>query len=279
MVATLKSTIYHKPEAAVLLHEMTDHLRSCLEKLDSVEDAKRALKLFTLEPAMVNRIDMRISQLADKLTLDDWVEVFNYKSVLRQRNVALLEICAYNIIKHQVASSKPLRLEHIQMCLLSCGVLNYHEETFYKFLVEQLRKLCEEQTSDVSNEWMKANEPFLKAIINSIGMLHLRDDKMLDALGRLIKSFPDRVHLGISFVQTCGALNYAPVDFAQIVSSLGDPVASGHFKIEENSRDRHNFLNYVWSLCALNHANSYLIASVLEKKFFDKIIFQGISSV
>lgn len=293
IVSSLRSLVFRKPEATSTFTQTTDYLRTQLDKLESVGDAKRALKLFASEPAVVQRIDLRISQLADQLSLDQWVDVFNAKSVLRQRNVALLEICAYNIIKHATknpsqSDASVLKLEHIQKCLLSCGILNYHDATFYTFLVTQLRMLLLNEigqsssssssppspSSSSSSSWIADNETHLLAIVNSLGMLQLRDEKMLDALASLLRLHPERVaKLTISFVQTCGALNYAPPnDFAQIVAALGDPVSSGHFNLDASGRDRHGFLNFVWSLCVINQANPYLIAAVLERKFFDAIL-------
>lgn len=251
-------------------------------KLDSLADAKRALRTFASDSAVVKRIDLRISQLGDKLTLADWIDLFNTKSVLRQRNVALLEICAYNIMKlasgDGTSKSSSLQLEHIQKCLLSCGILHYHEPTFFKFLTDQLNKQLDGEEK-LSSSWMNEYETCLQAIINSVGMLQLRDEKMLNTLGDVLKRYPDRVRLIVSFVQACGALNYAPsTSFKQIVTSVGnDPLASGHFKLVDNDvvgsgRERHSYLNFVWSLCLLNEASSYLVASVLEKKFFDSIL-------
>lgn len=99
IVSMMRSLAYHKPEAMDMLRELTEKLRGRIDELDSVADAKRALKLFSHESSLVQRIDMRLSQLADKLTLDEWIELLNTKSILRQRNMSILEICAYNIVK------------------------------------------------------------------------------------------------------------------------------------------------------------------------------------
>lgn len=285
IIAALRTVVFYKPNASDTLREIRDHARSQIEsKLDSLADAKRALRTFTSDSDVVARIDLRISQLADKLTLADWIDLFNTKSVLRQRNIALLEICAYNIMKltngDGTSSKLSLQLEHIQKCLLSCGILHYHELTFFKFLADELRKQLENGEEKLPATWMNENETCLLAIINSVGMLQLRDERMLDALGNVLKRHPDRKRLVVSFVQTCGALNYAPsTSFKQIVTSVGnDPLASGHFKLVDNDavgvggRERHSYLNFVWSLCLLNEASSYLVASVLEKKFFDSIL-------
>lgn len=166
-----------------------------------------------------------------------------------------------------------LSLEQIQKCMLSCGILNYNEMSFYKFLLSQLNDTLSsaaQSTTKPTSSWLSENEQHLLAIITSLGMLQLRDENTLDTVCSLLKANRDRSKLIVSFVQTCGALNYTPKsssDFAQIIAS----VTESAFNLGDD-RDRANFLNYVWSLCALNKADQYLIASVLEKKFFDSIL-------
>lgn len=270
LVASLRLLAFNKPIAMNTLRETTDRLRSRIDEIGCISDTRRALKLFSSEPSVVQRIDIRVSQLAEKLTLDDWIELLNTKSVLRQRNVRLLELCAYNINKQlESKQDSHLSLDQIHKCLLSCGILSYHDGSFYQLIINQLQQSLEKSGS---TKWMVENEPHLQAIITSLGMLQLRHEKTLETLCTLLKNNRDRIKLIVSFVQTCGALNYAPneAQFAPIIAALGDPVIT-HFNLND-SRDRSSYLNYVWSLCALDRADQYLVASVLEKKFFDSIL-------
>lgn len=138
-----------------IVRAYTNTVRERLDELDNLQNLKLAMKFFTNEPSIIKKLDNKLLQLSNKLTSLDWVDLLNSKSIYRQRNVSILESCAYNLIKKK--DDKALNVESIQKCLLSCGILNYNDDQFYKFLLDSLNEELKKmnQTQIGSNKMRK----------------------------------------------------------------------------------------------------------------------------
>ena len=188
---------------------------------------------------------------------------------MSQRNISLLEACAYQLISLDKDQNK-LTLENVQQALLSCGILAYMDEKFEAHLLGCLSNLLK------SPELLKRKsdtETLLSSIINSIGILQIRDKQLLNTLSKyLMTNFERSQKLLTNFVITCGYLNYNPntEEFKQIIAKLN----SSTHDIEDK-RDKITFLNYVWSTCLLKSPNNAFIATVLDEAKFYGALLQG----
>lgn len=100
------------PES-LALEFFTGMAKEKLDLIDNYSALKKAMKLFTQkaskktlksvdviaqETLIVKKIDEKLLKIQDKLTAVDWVDLINTKSILRHRNINLIEACAYKLI-------------------------------------------------------------------------------------------------------------------------------------------------------------------------------------
>lgn len=224
------------------------------------------MKLFSQEPILIKKLDNKLLQIADGLGVADWVDVLNTKSIFRQRNLSVLESCAYNLIKKK--DEKLLNIDSIQKCLLSCGILHFHDSQFYKFLLESLTN--ELNKNESNKNWLEENEKSLSSIISSLGIIQLRDEALLDTLCRVFKNNMDKKKLIINFAISCASLNYEPVK--PVFKSLIANIDVNDFDLSKDRKEKINFLTYVWSLCALNCHNQKFVSKVLGEEFRNSLL-------
>lgn len=264
----LRSPSLLKGSGLSLARTYTDSIRDRLDEINTFGALKLAMKLFAQEPSMVKLLDTSLHKIADKLSVLDWVELLNTKSIIRQRNLGILELCAYNLIKNrEQQQTPPLAIESIQKCLLSCGILNFHNGQFYNFLLDNLSTLIKTHERDAN--WCKFNENNLNSIINSIGILQLRDENLIDSLCLLLKNNSDQKKLLTSFVISCASVNYHPM--RQVFKQIVEEIELKHFNLDDK-KEKVNLINYVWSLCLLDCADSKMIATVLDKNFNSSLL-------
>ena len=266
-----------KPEQ---LKKFTELALDKINQIDNYKSLVLAMKLFAPKTKFhqtdqelkkqdtlnVKKIDDRIMKISDNLDWNDWIDLFKTKSILRLRNLNLLEACSFNIIKKCDNSS--LSLDKIQTLLLSCGILSFTNEQFYKFLID---KLLEVIKANLNNSgWLKDNETNLLPIINSIGILKLNDKKLLDTLCLFLSQNQLSSNtLATHFVVSCACLDYQPNE--KSFEALRNKLSLSSFKTEERL-DKIALLDYVWSLCVLDSASSEFVAAVLKESFWNDLI-------
>lgn len=240
-------------------------LKNSLNEIEKFSSIILAMRLFPEDPLVVKQLDYKLLQSKEKLNGKDWIDLFNTKSILRQRNMTLIESCAYSLINNKTM----LDIDSVQKILLSCGILSYHDEQFYKYLVENLLAILEKNKSN--QNWLSQNESNMLSIINSIGMLQVRDKKLLDSICRLLadqKTASSK--LIISYVISCGFLSYQPSDkkcFDSLFTKINPESLAAN-----NVKNKLQLLNYVWSLCVLDKTNDDLIAKVLVESFWSEFL-------
>ncbi|CAF0749806.1 unnamed protein product [Brachionus calyciflorus] len=259
----LRTPQLYKMELLDTVRNYTNSARDRLEEVENYSQLKLAMKIFNQEPLTSKKLDKKLLNLADKLKSYDWVDILNNKSIYRQRDMAILELCSYNLIK-----TKQLDLDSIQKCLLSCGVLNFHNEQFYKYLLECL---SDELKKNPTKEWLVKNEKNLLSILASIGMLQLRDEKLLGIITEILEKNSDFSKLTINFITSCGGLNYKiPKDK---LKNLTSKINVSNFDLNDR-KVKVNLLNYVWSLCSLDIPDVNLINEVLSEKYWMDLLNQ-----
>lgn len=230
-----------------------------------------ALVIFSFEASVVKRLDNIAMRLVENLTSQECAELINSKSILRQKNLLVLEACAYNIIKRK--DQDKLGVDYVQKCLLSCGVLGFNEPQFFKSLLESLSSELEKNGSNL--EWLKQNSKTLESICTSIGIMKLREDASLNALCAVLNKNKTELPLDliIKFIISCAHLYYKPTlngsekEFKELVEFVKPD--SFDLAVKE---DKVKLMNYVWSTCALDSADSNLVSTVLDESFWKPLL-------
>jgi hypothetical protein len=264
LLNSLRSPSLSKESISEVYRRLQEIITDNIEKIETVEGLKIALKMFAPDPSIIKVIDGNILKLGDKLTTQDWVALLNTKSILRQKNLSVLSTCALNIIKRK--DVERLDLNSIKSCLLSCGILSYYENQFFKVILEQLASEVTRNKND--SAWLKSNLNHLSVIIKSLGILKLKDDACLDALSSLLNENKSELKkdLIVSFVVSCATVSYKPnAAFKELVNH----VKPRDFDAEKNKL---TLLNFVWSLCALGETRPELITLVLESNFWQSLL-------
>ena len=248
------------------LIESSRYLKQNINEIDQFNCILKAMKIFAADQLVTKQLDYKLMQLKDKLTESNWTDLLNTKSILRQRNMTLIESCSYSLINMKAV----LDIDALQKILLSCGILSYHDEHFYKYLMENLENILEKKAKSNPN-WLNQNESNMLSIISSIGMLQLRDKKVLETICKLLadnKSVSTK--LVISYVISCGFVSYQPSD-KNSFDELFKRINLKSFVLT-NTKDKLGLLNYVWSLCIFDKTTNEMLASVLDENFWSEFV-------
>lgn len=240
-----------------------DLIANKIHELQNIDSIIKANKLFSTNASVLKTLDETILKLNEQVTTEQWVDLLKVKSMLKIRNVKIIEACAYNI------TDKKIDINSIQECLLSSGILKYHDEFFFKFLVQRFKELIDEFKT--GQNWVKDNEKILFSIISSLGMLNLRDKYCMNVLCDLLASDCHDSRVLINLVITSGSMNYDPKKIDDVISKI----KLADFSDITHKKHKMFLLNYVWSLCMLNRANSDFIKEVLKEDFWQELIEKG----
>ena len=242
-------------------------MKSDAQSIEIYSNILTAMKLFSRNVEFVSNLDQKILRLSEQLNVKNWIDLLITKSILRQRDVNILEAAAHQLIALDKEQNK-LTLDNVQQALLSCGILSFMDEKFEKHLIGCLSNALKKP--DLLKK-KSETETLLGSIINSIGMLQIRDTRTLNTLAKyLMDNFGQSQKLLTSFVITCGHLNYNPntAEFKQMIKKLN---TTTHPMTEK--KDKIMFLNYVWSTCLLKCPNTTFMATVLdEQKFYGELL-------
>lgn len=192
--------------------------------------------------------------MISELSSGQWLELLKTKSILRQRSREILTVITFNLANNH---KDLFRIEDIQQCLLSFGVLNYYDEQLLKRLMNDLSELIKNGLKLTSE-----NETLLESIMSSIGILRLRDEALLDLISDFLENANASTNLVTNFIISCAYLNYRPkIKFDSLINSL---------KYDEIN-DKSKLINLTWSLCVLNKPNLRLIDICLNEPFYKEL--------
>lgn len=259
--------------------EIQTQIKKNINQIDNIQSLILANKLFSNEQLVIKKLDDLLIKSSHKLTGQDWVDLLNTKSILRLRNLSLLESCAFSLIDKTRKNQFAMDVTSIQKCLLSSGLLNFHDEEFYKFLTDSLNK---QLVKNSNREWLEKMEFEISSAISSLGILQLRDTALIDSICVMLnKVDPVKFQkLIVNFVISCAALYYKPkinnsyAEFDELVSKLKE----SNFDTADVT-NKIKLLDYVWSLCVLNVSKVDLISNVLNDSFLKSILTGNSSSI
>ena len=245
-------------------NEILSLIRNKIDELKTYDSIIKTIKLFQNDQQILKSLEDQVLKMSENFTTDNWIDLLNTSSIIKRRNISIIETCAYNI------NGQNISLASIQKCLLSCGVLNYRDDQFMKFLVKRVHKFLDEHESN--SKWVNENKVNLFSIISSIGMMNLRDKDCLNSFCNILASNCQDSRLIINLIITCGSLNYNPHSSDKLV----DKINLSDFNLQKMDRREKMFLlNYVWSLCMLKQPKSEFIDAVLKKDFWEEFIGNG----
>ena len=235
--------------------EFKKYLKPKLYDLKTPEGLFHALRTYNEEQSLIETIDEVLLNMAPELKKSDWIALLNTKSLKKQRNIKLLQACSFNLLNCQ----SEFTIQEIKTCLLSYGVLNYHDEQLFT-------RLAKDFCTHLSNDSVTINEEILNIIILSFGMLRLRDIKVLNQLCSYLIKNPSK-ELIINFTISCGNLNYRPENFEKLLSELSLELFD--FNNEKKSLQ---FINLTWSLCSMGLHNLEFIKTALKEQFWKSVL-------
>lgn len=263
-------TLPDKQEKA--LKYMSHFLKSDQQNIETFSNMLLAMKLFSHNSDIIRSLDEKVIRQSDKLTTKNWLDLLNTKSILRLRDVNILQACTYQVTNSPDSSAAAaISLEDIQRSLLSCGVLNFFDNQFHKFLLDSLNKLIQGGVGGNKLAKTAENEAHLTSIINSMGILMLRQSSLLKNLCKhLHDNYLKSNKILVSYVTSCGFLNFKPkvAEFAKIVQAID----SSNIDQCQSNKEKLAFLNYVWSTCVLNCPNEKFIAKALDESFWTSLL-------
>lgn len=236
-------------------------IRDKVDQLKTYDSIKITMKLFQNDQLLLKNLEEKILKISETLTTDNWIDLLNTSSIIKRKNINIIETCAYNINRQKIS------LASAQKCLLSCGVLNYRDDQFMKFLVNRVNELLDENKSD--SKWVLENKVNLFSIISSIGMLNIRDKNCLNNFCEVLVNNCQDSRLLINLIITCGSLNFKPHLSEKVVEKI--KLTDFSFQNMER-REKMFLLNYVWSLCMLNQSKDEFIDVVLKRDFWEEMI-------
>ncbi len=232
-----------------------------INDLKSFDHLIQAFTIFSADNYVLTFLGDKILQISETLTVENWIALLNTCSIIKYRNLKIIEACAYNI------SGKNIDTHSIYKILLSCGILNYkHNSQFLKFLIQRFNELLGESKSN--KVWFQDNKIELFSIISSIGMLQLREKVCLNNLSELLNVNCEDPRVIINFIITCGSLNYDPNGYEKLIAKI----KLTDFNKEMDTREKMFLLNYVWSLCMLKQPNKQFISAVLNQNFCNDLV-------
>ena len=264
----IRSSATDKDTLTDLYRKLMGTIRENIEKMSKSKSFNYALRAFAVEPYVVKRIDSHILKLSENMSSHDLVEIFNTKSILRQKNFSVLETCALNIIKRK--NSEHLGIEDIHKCLLTCGVLSFYDNQFFTTLLDHF--VHEMRQNETNSNWFKENASNLNAIMNSIGILKLHDEKNLNEICEILNKNKPSVgsEIVVNFLMSCAHVNYIPEK--KKLQNLASIIKLQQFNTK-NKIDCTKLLNLVWSLCVLNvNTRQDLVNLVLDEKFWSVLL-------
>ena len=260
--------LYEQTADTATLTTLLGSIRGDLAELKTCKDFTSALRLFSTDSEVLAFIDNRVVQSGECLSCADWIEIVNTMSIIRHRSVAALESCAYRLIEER--HTHHMSVEAVQKCLLSCGLLKFHDDQFLRFLTSAM--LRELSVNEFNVSWLVKNEQLLLSVINSLSIMRIRNDALMRALGLFLQGKWQRFsNLAIAYLIACGTLYYQPE--RGVLEQLSANVNEENFDLHQYKEKLH-FLNYVWSLCALNETANvkHAIPILLDRSFWSDII-------
>ena len=237
--------------------EFKNYLESKVPNLKTFDGIVSAMFTFQKDLKIINHLDNQILETSSDLKEDDWIKLISFKSILRQRNVKINKASSFCLLNRK----KIFELREIQTCLLSYSMLSHYDEQLFSRLLKDLY-------SQINNEILLNEEEFYPIIL-SIGVLSLRDTKLLNKICDYLISNKDKHSklLLVNFITSCGNVNFVPENLSKL---LGD-IDVSLFNFEDNASCL-QFLNLTISLCQLDKPNLTFIETVLNETFWKKIL-------
>ena len=187
------------------------------------------------------------------------MKVIGFRSIIKQPNLKIQQAFSFFLQN----TKEEFKLEEIRACLLSCGNLSFCDEQLFSRLLTDLYS----QISSVEETQLNSND--LYTIILSIGMLALRDEKLLDTVCNHLVLNKDKYPkaLIVNFVTSCGSVNFSPEKIDDLIAEIKIDL----FDLADESNAIH-FLNLTLALCQLEKPNRTFIETLLSEKIWKNLL-------
>lgn len=191
--------------------------------------------------------DDEAAKLVANISVPQMVKVMSSLAAKKRRSITLLRAIAYNIS----GSSTNLDLKQASDLLFAMAVLNFPDPVLTD-------RICSDVQSVLPLN--KEKSAVVGSVLTSLGLLRYRDTTALEALTDwVLKNYENcRPQDVLALFYTLAILNYPTSQIEEIKNKL-----MNNFKLEDATKST-EWLNYVWSLVALDISQPQHIDSVLK---------------
>lgn len=191
--------------------------------------------------------DDEAAKLVANISVPQMVKVMSSLAAKKRRSITLLRAIAYNIS----GSSTNLDLKQASDLLFAMAVLNFPDPVLTD-------RICADVQSVLPLN--KEKSAVVGSVLTSLGLLRYRDTTALEALTDwVLKNYENcRPQDVLALFYTLAILNYPTSQIEEIKNKL-----MNNFKLEDATKST-EWLNYVWSLVALDISQPQHIDSVLK---------------
>lgn len=191
--------------------------------------------------------DDEAAKLVANISVPQMVKVMSSLAAKKRRSITLLRAIAYNIS----GSSTNLDLKQASDLLFAMAVLNFPDPVLTD-------RICSDVQSVLPLN--KEKSAVVGSVLTSLGLLRYRDTTALEALTDwVLKNYENcRPQDVLALFYTLAILNYPTSQIEEIKNKL-----MKNFKLEDATKST-EWLNYVWSLVALDISQPQHIDSVLK---------------
>ncbi|XP_023328867.1 protein TBRG4 [Eurytemora carolleeae] len=214
-----------------------------------------------LTPQLVNRLEDRVQDTAEDMVVCDIVNILTSLGKTGRRNMPVLRSLGFHLAKKRSF----LDIKQIADILFAFNRVSFKEQDTLERILSSLEPLLSTNNKTA----------VVRSILTSLGQLKLSNPPVLDAVcdwfdKRLSETRGVEPRDISTLLLTLANLNYTPPEREQFLKKCSSLVKREDFL--SLPRGEQIWVDIVWSLVNLNIATSEQISSVLENKFFTKII-------
>lgn len=239
-----------------MLGKAVNYRKESMEKPKTLANVENTLIHQDIETILTIKGLDEASKLVASITLEQMIKVMKNLAQKKRRSTPLLRSLAFNI------SGKEDRLS-VKQCsdiLFAMASLNYFDAAL-------ISKICEDIINSKCIEITKST--IVGSMLTSLALLKYRDTAALDYLSEWIvkNQAISRTQDIQSLCHSLATLNYIPLELEEVIKTKIAPSLN-----VMDFKNIHEYLNYVWSLMAMNVFDEQAFDYVLKDDFIKSLL-------
>ena len=229
-----------------------------------------------LSEQFITKLEDRIAELGDSMAADDLALVLKTLGKRSRRNLPLLRILSYHLLKRR----SELSLKLLSDCMFSLNQLTFKDTELLEGLCDLAeQKISNLETGEMSDVTPEQQVMLARSMLTSIGQLKFLHIGLLDSLCALLtlkldgrENFVKNRDL-TTFLLTTAILNYCPKNSAKLYEAVIQNLSQSKLQEELQGKSEVMWLNIVWSMAILNKAPHHHLNSVLSSEFYNRLLY------